>query len=94
MQPLWAGCSHPAAPQLVQKVSCRKWTGRPGRPPVADGAPLCPQQAARGQRALHLRAAAGGRLPAEGGCPVPPLCEHIPLRRRAAPLALRAHHGP
>lgn len=62
----------------------RAWGAQPGA--AAERPPFCLQQAARGQRALHLRAAEGGRLPAARGRPVSPVPECLALRRRAPAL--------
>lgn len=82
-------CARPAAARGGRRVAGRSRGGR-----RADPGPVSAQQAAGGRRALHLRAAEGGRLPAEGQRPVPPLRERVPLRRRAAQLAPRAHRRP
>lgn len=66
----------------------RAWGAQPGT--AAERPPVCLQQAARGQRALHLRAAEGGRLPVARGRPVSPVPERLALRRCAPALTPRA----
>lgn len=52
------------------------------------------KQTAGGLEGVDIRAAQGVRLQVERGRPLPHVHQHLAVRRREAPLALRDHRRP